>query len=160
MNSGIIDAQGFRLNVGIVIVNRQGKLFWGRRVGSSDAWQFPQGGVHRDETLQTAMYRELAEELGLQPEDVKYLGETKTWLSYRLPLQFQRRNEKPICIGQKQKWFLLRLLSEDPMIRLHLSESPEFDRWRWVEYWYPLKHVIEFKRDVYRQVLTEFESFV
>lgn len=106
------------------------------------------------------MYRELAEELGLSQEDVEYLGETKGWLSYRLPKRFQRRHEKPLCVGQKQKWFLLRLIAEDHSIQLDRSSNPEFDQWRWVDYWYPLDHVIEFKKDVYRKVLKEFETLI
>lgn len=160
MSSGVIDEQGYRLNVGIVVANQRGELLWGRRVGNPNAWQFPQGGISSDETPREAMYRELTEELGLNPEDVEYLGETKKWLSYRLPKQFRRYNSKPLCVGQKQKWFLLRLLVSDSHIDLDKSGNPEFDHWRWVDYWYPLNHVIEFKQTVYRNVLTEFERLV
>ncbi|WP_425475593.1 RNA pyrophosphohydrolase [Candidiatus Paracoxiella cheracis] len=160
MSSGVIDEQGYRLNVGIVVVNQHGELLWGRRVGNPNAWQFPQGGISSDETPREAMYRELTEELGLNPEDVEYLGETKKWLSYRLPKQFRRYNSKPLCVGQKQKWFLLRLLVSDSHINLDKSGTPEFDHWRWVDYWYPLNHVIDFKQTVYQKMLKEFEKLV
>ncbi len=160
MSSGVIDEQGYRLNVGIVVVNQHGELLWGRRVGNPNAWQFPQGGISSDETPREAMYRELTEELGLNPEDVEYLGETKKWLSYRLPKQFRRYNSKRLCVGQKQKWFLLRLLVSDSHINLDKSGTPEFDHWRWVDYWYPLNHVIDFKQTVYQKMLKEFEKLV
>ena len=160
MDKGIIDAQGFRSNVGIVLLNQKGKLWWGRRVGNRHAWQFPQGGLLLDESPELGMYRELAEELGLKAGDVECLVQTANWLSYRLPERFRRHQEKPLCVGQKQRWFLLRLLSGDDAICLDRFGQPEFDRWRWVDYWYPLEHVIVFKRDVYRAVLEEFESMV
>ena len=158
MTSEVIDRRGYRLNVGIVIMNQQGNLLWCRRIGHVNAWQFPQGGILRDETPKEAMYRELSEELGLTPNDVECLAETSRWLSYRLPRQYRRYKDQPLCVGQTQKWFLLRLLVDDSYIQLERSENPEFNRWRWVRYWYPLKHVISFKRHVYRKVLQEFDK--
>ena len=160
MNDGVIDKSGFRFNVGIVISNQQGKLLWGRRIGSRNAWQFPQGGMHVGESPEEAMYRELTEELGLQPTEVECLGQTQEWLKYRLPKKFRRYDKKPRCIGQKQKWFLLRLSASDDCVRLDYSGEPEFDSWRWVDYWYPLEQVIVFKRSVYEKVLTEFEGLI
>ena len=127
---------------------------WARRIGQ-DAWQFPQGGMRTDETPTEAMYRELAEEVGLQPEQVDVMGETRGWLRYRLPRQYLRYSRRPLCVGQKQVWFLLRLLCEDRDVCLDQSEKPEFDHWRWVDYWYPLEKVVSFKRDVYRRALSE-----
>ena len=72
----MIDAQGFRANVGIILVNDQGQVFWGRRIGMS-AWQFPQGGVNPRESLEAAMFRELREEVGLEPHHVKVIGCTR-----------------------------------------------------------------------------------
>ena len=160
MDNGVIDEHGFRLNVGIVLLSQSGELWWGRRIGNRHAWQFPQGGLQVDEALEVGMYRELAEELGLKAEDVECLGQTSDWLHYRLPKRFRRYNEQPLCVGQKQHWFLLRLVSAEDAIRLDRFGQPEFDRWRWVDYWYPLEHVIAFKRAVYRAVLEEFESMV
>lgn len=150
----VIDKQGFRPNVGIVIANGEGQVLWGRRVGGSDSWQFPQGGIHGGETPEQAMYRELDEEVGLQPEQVQILGETRDWLRYRLPERYVRRREQPVCIGQKQRWFLLRLTAGDEAVRVDAHAKPEFDAWRWVNYWYPVSGVVDFKRDVYRQALS------
>lgn len=156
----VIDNNGFRLNVGMVLINSRGQSFWGRRANHPGAWQFPQGGINAGETEQQAMYRELAEELGLSAEDVQILGRTQEWLFYELPTPYQRAGHQPLCIGQKQKWFLLRLCSSDSRIQLECSEPPEFDRWCWVDFWYPLSAVIEFKREVYREVLKQFAPLV
>lgn len=155
----VVDRFGFRLNVGIILVNDEGQAFWGRRVGQN-AWQFPQGGVQPNETAEQAMHRELYEEVGLEPTDVKILGCTEAWLKYRLPEQYIRQYSKPLVVGQKQKWFLLRLLGSAQKIRLDLGSSPEFDSWCWVEYWYPLSSVIYFKRNVYKKALKELESYL
>ncbi|NKB47455.1 MAG: RNA pyrophosphohydrolase [Legionellales bacterium] len=152
----IVDRQGFRLNVGIVLMNEQGRVFWGKRIGH-DAWQFPQGGIDAKETATEAVMRELHEEIGLSPEDVDLLGITPYWLRYRLPKQYIRSGGKPKVIGQKQKWALLKLNCPEQKIRLDLSSSPEFDSWRWVDYWYPPKHVIFFKRKIYQQALQALE---
>lgn len=151
----MIDGEGYRLSIGIILVNKAGRLFWARRIGQ-DAWQFPQGGIHENETPEEALYRELHEEVGLEAENIAILGCTKGWLQYRLPKQMIRYYSKPLCIGQKQKWFMLRLLCEDEKVQLDKSSKPEFDRWRWVSYWYPLQQVIPFKRHVYRRALQEF----
>ena len=136
----MIDEEGFRANVGIVICNKQGSLLWAKRIGQ-DAWQFPQGGIKEGESLEDALYRELDEEVGLQRQHVRVLHQTRDWLRYRLPRNFIRRHSLPVCIGQKQKWFLLAQ-----------------DAWRWVEYWHPLQEVIDFKREVYRKALQELEQ--
>ena len=125
-----------------------------------DAWQFPQGGMKKYETPLETMYRELKEEIGLEHADVKVIATTRRWLSYRLPKRLVRHYAKPICIGQKQKWFLLRLMHRDIHFDLNVSTDPEFDNWAWVSYWYPLKQVIGFKRRVYIAVLKEFSKFV
>ena len=152
-----IDSEGFRANVGIMICNRQGGLLWARRAGKG-GWQFPQGGIKRDESPKQALFRELQEEVGLNESDVTVISQTVDWLRYRLPERFIRHNMLPLCIGQKQLWFLLGLEAEDERIALGCSDAPEFDAWRWVDYWYPAEHVIAFKRDVYRRALQEFEQ--
>ncbi|MDX1656349.1 MAG: RNA pyrophosphohydrolase [Candidatus Competibacteraceae bacterium] len=150
----MIDSEGFRANVGIILSNEQGHLFWAKRIGQR-SWQFPQGGIRWDETPQQAMYRELAEEVGLQSWHVEIVGCTKGWLRYRLPKRLIRHNSRPLCIGQKQVWFLLRLLGEEGDVRLDGSQRPEFDHWRWVDYWYPIRAVVPFKRQVYLHALRE-----
>lgn len=156
----MIDKEGYRLNVGIIVTNTEGQLLWARRASQKDGWQFPQGGIDENESVEQAFYRELLEELGLKPKDIEVLGESREWLSYKIPKQFRRYRTKPLCVGQKQKWFLCRLISDENCIRLDYSDKPEFDGWRWVDYWYPLDQVIEFKRPVYDQVLQEFSSLL
>jgi len=155
----VIDADGFRIGVGIIVTNHSGQVVWARRI-KQNAWQFPQGGLLEDEPPEAALYRELQEELGLETQDVELIGSTRGWLSYRLPERLQRRHMKPLCIGQRQKWYLLRLIGKEDRIKLDLTDSPEFDRWRWVNYWYPLKQVIAFKRHVYRRALEELVEFL
>ncbi|HEB26540.1 MAG TPA: RNA pyrophosphohydrolase [Porticoccus sp.] len=150
----MVDQEGFRPNVGIVISNGVGQLLWAKRIGQ-DAWQFPQGGINPGEKPEQALYRELYEEVGLEPHDVELLACTRSWLRYRLPKAMQRRHSKPLCIGQKQKWFLLKLVGDESKVRMDHCEKPEFDGWQWVNYWYPVNQVIEFKRDVYRRALKE-----
>ena len=148
----MVDPDGFRPNVGIVLMHGDGRLFWARRV-NRDGWQFPQGGMNTDETPLEAMYRELREEVGLAPEHVEVLGATPGWLRYRLPRRCIRRGNRPVCIGQKQVWFLLKLTGQESDLRLDLTEKPEFDSWRWVDFWYPAEHVVSFKREVYVRAL-------
>lgn len=154
----LIDKEGFRANVAIVILNNHNQVFWGRRI-NQNSWQFPQGGLNPGETPIEAMYRELKEEVGLMPHNVEVAAATQMWLRYRLPRFFIRRTH-PLCIGQKQKWFLLRLKSPDHVINLDYDKKPEFDDWRWADYWYPLEHVVFFKRYVYRQALEYFSSII
>ena len=154
-NERVIDREGFRPNVGIVICNADDQVLWGRRINGRDSWQFPQGGVHRGESPEEAMYRELEEEVGLRPEAVELLGRTQGWLHYRLPKRFIRKTESPVCIGQKQIWFLLRLTAPESAIKLDAHEDPEFDDWRWVTYWFPVSAVVDFKQAVYRQALAQ-----
>ena len=149
-----IDKDGFRPNVGIILADDMGRLLWAKRV-RQNAWQFPQGGIDAGENPRDALYRELYEEVGLESKDVKILAHTRGWLRYRLPKQYLRRNSSPMCIGQKQKWYLLRLSGDQNGIRFDRGGKPEFDGWKWVNYWYPISQVIEFKRDVYRRALKE-----
>ncbi len=150
----LIDPEGYRANVGIILTNGSGKLLWARRKGKR-GWQFPQGGIDKGEDAEQAMFRELQEEVGLSAEDVKILGRTRDWLHYKLPKRFQRLNNIIPVIGQKQQWFLLRLLSPEDSVKLDNMKHPEFDQWRWVNYWYPVSNVIYFKQKVYRKALQQ-----
>jgi len=150
----LIDRDGFRSNVGIVLMHDDGRLFIGRRTGGK-GWQFPQGGVRRGESAEESLFRELNEEIGLSSEDVRIAAQTRRWLRYRLPARFVRRDSKPLCVGQKQRWYLLRLRHAEPHFRFDLTGEPEFDRWRWVDYWQPIREVIYFKRRVYTRALHE-----
>ena len=155
----MIDPEGFRPNVGIILCNAERQLFWGRRVGQN-AWQFPQGGIRSDETPLDAMFRELEEEVGLLPHQVTLLGSTRGWLRYRLPKRYIRHHCGPICIGQKQRWFLLRVDCGEDAFCLDRCRKPEFDGWRWVRYWQPLREVVYFKRHVYEQALGELRPLL
>lgn len=150
----LIDRDGFRANVGMVLMSDDGQLFLARRAGGR-GWQFPQGGMRRGESAEDSLYRELNEEIGLQAGDVEIVGRTRYWLRYRLPQRYRRRNVQPLCLGQKQRWFLLRLRCPDSAFRFDLTAEPEFDRWRWVDYWQPIREVIYFKRAVYTRALHE-----
>ncbi|WP_094752506.1 RNA pyrophosphohydrolase [Psychromonas sp. CD1] len=152
----MIDTDGYRPNVGIIICNKMGQVLWAKRYGQH-SWQFPQGGIKTGETAEQAMYRELYEEVGLKAEDVKILANTRYWLRYKLPKRLIRWDApEPICIGQKQRWFLLQLIKDDKNITFDACGHPEFDDWRWVTYWYPVRQVVQFKCDVYRKALKEF----
>jgi putative (di)nucleoside polyphosphate hydrolase len=159
MSNDWIDDEGYRANVGIILVNSNNRLMLGGRVGAR-GWQFPQGGMHRGETAVDAMYRELHEEVGLVGADVEELAVTSDWLRYDLPDKFIRRNSKPLCIGQKQRWFMLRLKSDDEAVRFDRCDKPEFDRIRWVDFWRPVNEVIYFKRRVYARALHELGPIV
>ena len=148
----MIDPDGYRPNVGIVLMHPDGRVFWARRV-RRDGWQFPQGGMNSDETPLEAMYRELREETGLLPEHVDVLGATPGWLRYRLPPRAIRHRDRLVCIGQKQVWFLLHMKGQEEDLRLDLTDHPEFDHWRWVDFWYPVQNVVVFKRGVYSRAL-------
>ena len=155
----MLDRDGFRPNVGIIIVNQRNEVFWGKRV-REHSWQFPQGGIKFGETPEQAMYRELHEETGLKAEHVRVLGRTREWLRYEVPREWVKRDFRGNYRGQKQIWFLLRLIGRDCDVRLRASEHPEFDAWRWHDYWVPLDSVIEFKRDVYKQALHQLVRFL
>jgi len=155
----VIDKSGYRYGVGIILVNDRRQVFFAKRIGMV-AWQFPQGGMQETETPEQAMFRELKEEIGLNPEDVQVLASTKRWLRYKLPSRLVRHFAKPLCIGQKQKWFLLKLANQDAKIDLASNNDPEFDSWAWISYWSPLRQVVAFKRRVYMMALKEFAKIV
>jgi putative (di)nucleoside polyphosphate hydrolase len=133
--SDVIDRDGFRANVGMMLMSAEGQLFMARRAGGR-GWQFPQGGKLRGETDEQSLYRELREEIGLAAGDVQIIGRTRHWLRYRLPQRYVRHTMQPLCLGQKQRWFLLRLRDADARFRFDVT-------------------VIYFKRAVYTRALHE-----
>jgi putative (di)nucleoside polyphosphate hydrolase len=155
----MIDKDGYRPNVGIVLCNTRNEVFWGKRI-RQNSWQFPQGGIKSGENPEQAMLRELQEEVGLLPGHVRVLGRTRGWLRYDVPKEWVRREWRSHYRGQKQIWFLLRLTGRDCDVSLRASEHPEFDAWRWNLYWDPVDAVVEFKRQVYRLALEELEKFL
>jgi len=155
----MIDRDGYRPNVGIILTNAKNQVFWGKRI-RQDAWQFPQGGIQHGETPEQAMYRELHEEVGLQTNHVEILGRTRDWMRYDVPNTWVRRDARGSYKGQKQIWFLLRLVGRDCDVSLRASGHPEFDAWRWNDYWIEMDSVIEFKREVYTLALNELVRFL
>lgn len=158
----MIDNRGYRLNVGIILMNKEGKLFWGQRYPNQNSWQFPQGGMQPYETIQETMYRELYEELGLTSDDVEMVAYTRRWLYYQIPHNLQRNevstSDTKHCLGQKQRWFLLKFIGNEKNIVFDKSNFPEFVNWCWVDYLYPLQNIVYFKRQVYETVLREFTA--
>ena len=150
----MIDKDGYRKNIGIILCNSKNKLLICKRL-KEDSWQFPQGGFEKNESSENAMFRELFEEIGLQKNDIVILGKTNKWLKYDLPKKYQRKTNNQLCVGQKQIWFLLRLISNDKSINLRTSKKPEFDDWEWVSEKKPLEIVISFKKNVYVKALNE-----
>ena len=132
----MLDREGFRPNVGIILLNANNQVWWGKRV-REHSWQFPQGGIKYGESPEQAMFRELEEETGLLPEHVKIIGRTRDWLRYEVPDHFIKREIRGHYRGQKQ-----------------------IDAWRWHEYWVPLDVVIEFKRGVYQLALQELSRYI
>jgi putative (di)nucleoside polyphosphate hydrolase len=155
----MLDRDGFRPNVGIILLNQRNQVFWGKRI-RTHSWQFPQGGIDRGENPEQAMYRELFEEVGLLPEHVRIVARTRDWLRYEVPDRFIRRDARGHYKGQKQIWFLLQMQAQDWQLNLRATGHPEFDAWRWHDYWVPLETVIEFKRGVYEMALTELSRFL
>lgn len=165
----MLDKEGYRPNVGIILANQRNEVFWGKRV-NQHAWQFPQGGIKAGETPLQAMYRELEEEIGLLRGHVRILGRTREWLRYEVPERWARRQRElkdanparqgAAYRGQKQIWYLLRMMGRDCDVKLRASGHPEFDAWRWHDYWVPLETVIDFKREVYRQALIELHRYL
>ena len=155
----MLDREGFRPNVGIILLNQKNQVFWGKRI-RTHSWQFPQGGIDRGETPEQAMIRELHEEVGLKPEHVRIVARTRDWLRYEVPDRFIRRDARGFYKGQKQIWFLLQMVAPDHHLKLRATDHPEFDAWRWNDYWVPLDVVVEFKRGVYEMALTELSRFL
>ena len=155
----MLDREGFRPNVGIILLNQKNQVFWGKRI-RTHSWQFPQGGIDRGESPEQAMFRELHEEVGLQPEHVRIVARTRDWLRYEVPDRFIRRDARGHYKGQKQIWYLLQLMAHDWQLNLRATNHPEFDAWRWNDYWVPLDVVVEFKRGVYELALTELSRYL
>lgn len=153
----MVDKDGYRPNVGIILINKDNRVFWGRRINET-SWQFPQGGIFPGEEIEHAMFRELNEELGLFKEHVSIVARTVNWLYYDVPGSYNRTNNN--YRGQKQIWYLLRFIGQEYNINLRFHKDQEFDAWRWVDYWLPMDEVVNFKQDVYRNALTELEKYI
>lgn len=155
----MLDKDGYRPNVGIILCNADNNVLWARR-SKRDGWQFPQGGMQRQESPEQAMYRELKEEVGLDPSHVRIIGRTREWLRYDLPESMLSSKSRSEFRGQKQIWFLLRFLGQESDVVLDGGDKPEFDAWRWTGYWDAAGDIIEFKRNVYQLALGELEPLL
>lgn len=160
MNPDDILALPYRPCVGLMVCNRQGRIFAGQRLDSSmDAWQMPQGGVEQGEDPRDAAYRELHEETGIPAEAVEILAETADWIPYELPHHLVPKLWNGRYRGQKQRWYLMRFLGDDRLIDIH-TEHQEFSRWCWLPPEDLLARIVPFKRDTYERVIREFHEMV
>ncbi|WP_071675457.1 RNA pyrophosphohydrolase [Nioella nitratireducens] len=145
----------YRLNVGVVLINGEGKVFAGQRADMDvPAWQMPQGGVDKGEEPETAARRELLEETGVAPEHVTLVGQTVDWLPYDLPHAVVATRWGGKYRGQKQMWFLMRLDAPDEVVNLAYKDE-EFSDWRWMDPGELLDAIVPFKRPIYQQVMRE-----
>ena len=147
----------YRSNVGIMLINDDGHVFVGQRLDNNqNAWQMPQGGIDGDEDPQSAAYRELLEETGIEKENVKFLATSSKWLLYDLPEDLIPKLWDGKYRGQKQKWFLFKFLGTNKDINIS-TEHPEFSSWKWIPKENLLEEIVPFKKSVYESVLREFE---
>lgn len=150
----------YRPCVGLLLLNRDGEIFAGRRIDNqAEAWQMPQGGVDEGESPREAALRELGEETGLASEHVEILAESPDWIPYDLPEHLIGKLWGGRFCGQTQKWFALRLLATDSAINI-ATEEPEFCEWRWMDRETLLASIVPFKRDVYERVFATFDELI
>jgi putative (di)nucleoside polyphosphate hydrolase len=147
--------KSYRKNVGLIVLNLKNELLVCRRKDQK-TWQFPQGGIDNGESPGIAAYRELFEEVGIKQKDVKIIQKSSYWYHYDLPQKYQNRSDSMKKFkGQTQKWFMFKANS-DLEINLLNEIQQEFVAYKWVSFWYPLSHIVAFKKDVYQDVLNEF----
>lgn len=145
----------YRPCVGVVLVNREGKVFVGQRAETTEpAWQMPQGGVDDGETAHDAALRELWEETGVNPALVTIVAQTSGWIPYDLPYDVVVHKWKGKFRGQEQKWFLMRFNGTDDQVNIQTTH-PEFSEWKWVTPTEVVAAIVPFKRAVYEQVMAE-----
>lgn len=148
----------FRQGVGMVIVDKNNRIFVGKRIDSKvNGWQMPQGGIDLGETPSSAALREMEEEIGSNKG--KIIAESKKWYSYRVPTFLIPKLWNGQYCGQRQKWFLIRFTGKDSDININ-TETPEFDQWKWVELDQLLVDIIPFKLKLYQQVIQEFKPIL
>ena len=146
---------GYRLNVAMIVLNKDNKVLFCKR-RNTENWQFPQGGVDENENIESAMFRELNEEVGLEKDNVAIKAVSQNLIYYDIPKNIRSRVLGGKFKGQAQKYFLLKLISGD--VDLNIENTPEFDKYSWVSFWYPLYQVVDFKKEAYRSALIELKN--
>ena len=151
--------EGYRPNVAMVVINSMNKVLICRRKNTR-TWQFPQGGIDNGEDIKKAMYRELSEEIGLSKADVSLVGESEGTITYDIPKTIRSKVLGGKFKGQEQKWFLLKIKKDNTEIKLDNEAFPEFDKYEWVSFWQPLNRIVDFKREAYREALSELRFLI
>lgn len=147
----------YRPGVGIVLFNKQGLVFLGERLDHAGSWQMPQGGIDEGEEAETAVFREMEEEIGTR--NARILGVLKEWLYYDIPAHTANKLWDGRYRGQKQRWIALEFLGDDSEINLNTHDDPEFSQWKWVSIDDLIEYAVSFKREVYERVFDEFDVF-
>jgi len=159
------DNRPYRPNVGIMLLNNdQSKIWVGSRIDypntpTQEYWQMPQGGVNEGEYIEMAMWRELQEEIGVSQTQAEIINYHKNWIKYDLPNDLSHNLWNGEFKGQKQKWFLLKLIAEDSVINIK-TENPEFNDWKWTDVNSLLKNIVPFKKEVYQQIINDFSKYL
>jgi putative (di)nucleoside polyphosphate hydrolase len=149
--------EGYRPNVGLMLIGADRRVFVGKRFDSPEAWQMPQGGIDKGETPIEAAARELKEEVGTS--NALLLRESAQWISYDVPGEISKRLWNGRWRGQTQKWFALAFTGRDTELDITAHE-PEFDEWKWVPASELCGLIIPFKRAVYEAVIEEFADLL
>jgi putative (di)nucleoside polyphosphate hydrolase len=150
----------YRRGVGVMLLNREGKVFVGARIDNTDeAWQMPQGGIDKGEEPWATALRELEEETGIPPHLVERVATCPERLKYELPDALRGKLWKGKYVGQDQDWYLARFLGSDSDVNIH-TKHPEFRQWKWVQPRQIPELIVPFKRDLYRRLLSEFAKYL
>jgi putative (di)nucleoside polyphosphate hydrolase len=150
----------YRIGVGAMVINSQKKIFVGKRIdNNSNSWQMPQGGIDSGEDEDVAVFRELYEETGIDKNSVKIIKKSSQYFYYNLPYNLQKKFWGGKYLGQKQRWYILQFEADDSIININL-ESPEFCEWQWVDKHEIIDLIVNFKKQLYRDVLNEFNKFL
>lgn len=154
-----IDRLPYRPCVGVMLANRDGLVFVGRRIDSKegDAWQMPQGGIDPGEDPEETAIRELGEETGIEPEHIEIIARAASTYRYDLPEHLAGKLWKGRYRGQEQWWFLARFTGSDKDVNI-ATAHPEFNAWQWLEADRLVDLIVPFKRDIYRTVVAEFRD--
>jgi putative (di)nucleoside polyphosphate hydrolase len=147
----------YRSGVGMMVFNDEKKIFVGKRIDNQEAWQMPQGGVDKDEDIESAAKRELFEETGIQ--SIRIIKKSEKIYTYDLPEHLLGKIWKGKYKGQKQTWFLIKFLGPDSEININ-QKHPEFNEWMWVDIQKLPELIVSFKKDLYLSVVKEFSNSI